>query len=1564
MASRGTYLSRSAKLPTEHDHTDKGPVGLSRKSSVTSTPSNTSKIPTSSWFSRSKHTRTQASPSNAKREISTEKLSKNSGRRVEASISRNEPVVASASHTSKSPGLGISSWTPSSHATQVEPGNRQRNVLRRKAPIREQRSQYAQTDSSASSYEPNPPARLFDTASTPAAPMVPHSGSVFGVALPPASISTSFLPASSTINPDQATSSSRMAVYNKRRAPETLSTQDLPPPTPSFAHSSTSSTRRSESPSSFSRTSTPTSMSSQSPAMPYPAKSPLRTRALSPNRSRPPVTRWRMGRQGDAEGEERGLAALRESVTSSSSSSTVKGPERNEHSQSRHATYRLSPPPPSPPLGGGPAVQFQKSKVGGLERHQPGSLRPRRQGFYSPPPPLDEMLQNTATVSERDRSISAPTRPSREGTPQLNEYIEPSPVIQSNLDHLVITGHKGRKSLEKTDRMRVLPQSSQSGLSRSPSSASNASARPSRLPYPSSSSAIPVFPEPEKPQRPQVPRLRVPSPSEPKLVTTRLVKEPSPQSVGSAKSPTRFALFSRRARSPLEPSNLDALDKAAKKGPAAGTGHEGYGKYSRRGRSSSISTTASRGRSTSTSGTASSIGRNPLSRKSSITSRGEPEMDDFLRDRLTPVYLNGGGMVDNRQGSDHSSATSGESLPGLVGSDIKFVGRPPFTSQPLSRYATSTNEAEETKRLRRESRTIASGHGFSSQSIWSQHRGSSSDSDMSRPTLAARRSLHRAGLVKEAEVVKVPAPINTEILVPSPTNSRDTSALGSESTTFMSDEISEGREGNWLKPKRKEKRPRSPNKWNFFQRALTSNREPLDPRYREDDTSIRALPATVSRLPESRPVPFYAMLDTSEQEDSNNVCRPASADQPMQDGSGKSPISPDAAQQDLTLRRLGDKESILLPSPPTFPTEYTNSRSSLSPAKISVGLQESAASQTIATLPPKPRAPRLQQVGRIPRVVSKRDRLHKPPPQSFSRPFTRQTTSTTENLPSTAAKRDFGDAAPPPALGIPTENPFFDTRGGLQSPKPGTSPPVAPDTNVAIPIASQHEFLIFPPRQFSEVSGGSSSSGITSFAATVATTAVVPAAESAPDEDEVWNEYNDFLDTVSPTPLSEQSTLTSDYLKKGTKLAPAPLSIRKESPPKSLASPSTGPTHGHDLPQPPSLSKLLSPRQSGGDVVSSPMSFSDFFAGYADRNRISGASKYQSYSSGSRYSTDSLQSCRTSGAHSKRHTQIMAEKTEATESQSNLRFSALMTSRWLSFGRVLFSPAHNEVQGNRQDRVLVLDGLGNDDWSFYCALTYPNAIIYNLSPFQRSSGSSVRKREIGAYDSPVNHRQIFHTSISHPFPFPKGFFTAAVFRFPVASSEAAYTSVISEFKRVLQPGGYLELSILDLDMVNMGNRARRAVRMLKVRMQDADPEVSLKPNSDNLQKMLGRRGFENLKSCMVDVPVAGHISSSRTGSIDEENNKSLSDMLKDPSNKGDESITKMVAKVGRWWYTRCYEMGVLPSNNYDDGTAVMEHSIWNDAPLLKECEKRETGLKLLICYAQKPNAVKRRTISL
>jgi len=197
-------------------------------------------------------------------------------------------------------------------------------------------------------------------------------------------------------------------------------------------------------------------------------------------------------------------------------------------------------------------------------------------------------------------------------------------------------------------------------------------------------------------------------------------------------------------------------------------------------------------------------------------------------------------------------------------------------------------------------------------------------------------------------------------------------------------------------------------------------------------------------------------------------------------------------------------------------------------------------------------------------------------------------------------------------------------------------------------------------------------------------------------------------------------------------------------------------------------------------------------------------------------------------------------------------------------------------------------------------------------------------------------------------------------------TESSYRNIISEAKRVLLPGGYLEMAILDLDMMNMGNRARRAVRALKVQMQVADPSINLGSASDLVLKCVGKRGFGDVKSCNVGIPVASTIPSNtsharpkgtdgqtKTQATEE---LSLAELMKDSSSAGDEGITKMVAKVGRWWYTRCYEMGVIPDGD-------LGRSLFNDSTLLNECEKWYSSFKLVVAYAQKPVAGRRRGAS-
>jgi len=147
-------------------------------------------------------------------------------------------------------------------------------------------------------------------------------------------------------------------------------------------------------------------------------------------------------------------------------------------------------------------------------------------------------------------------------------------------------------------------------------------------------------------------------------------------------------------------------------------------------------------------------------------------------------------------------------------------------------------------------------------------------------------------------------------------------------------------------------------------------------------------------------------------------------------------------------------------------------------------------------------------------------------------------------------------------------------------------------------------------------------------------------------------------------------------------------------------------------------------------------------------------------------------------------------------------------------------------------------------------------------------------------------------------------------------------------------------------MLNMGPKTQRAVHDLRVIV---DPEVSLKSAGDNIQRMLGRRGFENLNRCMVSIPVAcknGIFEVGPRSSMDVDvalKNISLNEMLRDLSPASSEGITEILSRVGRWWFTRCYEKGFL-ANGY-----------------LTRSNKSDREKKFFVTYAETPNLWRRVT---
>ncbi|OJJ85272.1 uncharacterized protein ASPGLDRAFT_1439052 [Aspergillus glaucus CBS 516.65] len=1283
----------------------------------------------------------------------------------------------------------------------------------------------------------------------------------------------------------------------------TIDTQNLLPPTFALHSASSLSTKCSESPGIWSRGSTPTTtISSCSPGVFYSPKI-GHSRHFSPSETRLPV-----------------YSPLTQisSPLSESDRKSIRSPSLDKATASLASLVNSEQEEPP------------RSTDSPRSHLSPKSALPRRTSVYSSLP--TRMKANTPPSAHKDQqeseknvaetlgsptvpnklknSGSAPSRPTRDGTDQLE--LEPSPVIRSDLPPKIVSNHKRRESVEKNST------SKSSTHSATASTDSLNTRRQSRIPSQSTSQAMSQKP-PRTSSKERSEKQDTKSPTTPSSATTR-----------------RFGLFPKKPK-PESDAQASAQYRLPRKGPAARTGHEGYGRYAQRDRRMSTSSNSSATRTRSTS-TTENTPKPTSSRKESLKNRPDLEIDDFLRNRLEPVVISGGGGGGGMDGrpsllrtQSEQSAMSGCSTisPSNTAQNVQGAYSTACSTDSLATLSATAGDPS------MKPRTNSEGGGQSGA-----------------PISRLGGAFHRA-------------------VASQPSFSRTSSQARSEKP-----------------PNAPQEKGRKKSFRSFFQRSHSKPRK-NSTTTEAPPSSAAQLPAQVTPVSINRPVAHYALLDTDP--DSLEDVMHDIEDSPPTDYDYSEPSPPVEVPDALKIRK-----STLLPSPPRLQTELNAGWQS--PPKVYMNKGPAPCKPGPKEKPVARRPSRLASIGRIPQVISRKDRQHIPAAQSFSRPFSMA------EAPSLAAPVLSNGFQVPTCSEEMGRRPSEPTRLGFDLTQPFGGPTYGDVLDLISGPYSNNEFLRFSPDKNSPPS---------SFESTPAVTAPAPQPGSDLTDDEVWKEYDDLIDDVL-SPISPKTTLpdfaTSDAEEKLGLAALANQTLQNELDAPRLST----------LFEQPSITLNRASQSSDGGSVrlrrsriaaalrssytpSSQPSYSDLNAaqeGAAESEKDRPSSPFfkpveeqQSFPLSPLNPSQSFEACR------QRNTilfDIAERDREGPTAQTNIRSGSLMTSRWLSFGRVLFSPAHNHVKSGEQERILVIDGLGNDDWSFYCALTYANADVYNLHVGPTPAASS----HPAAWQPPTNHHTVYHADLADRFPFPMGHFAATVLRLPAACSESVQDNVVSECKRVLRAGGYMEMSIMDLDMVNMGIRTRKAVRGLKERTYVADPSISLKPTSDSIQRLLGRHAFDNLHRCMVRIPVAGVItrssaSSSSTSSSSlhpsmsipaatrsapsfgqspnnpytTKHNKhgkshsndtdlSLGDLLSDPvpSPSNDESIRKIVAKVGRWWYTRCYEIPVLPDGDVD-------LRIWNDRKVLRECQKKGTGFRLLIAHAQKPSEVNRRTAS-
>ncbi|KAI1607875.1 hypothetical protein EDD36DRAFT_412739 [Exophiala viscosa] len=1028
---------------------------------------------------------------------------------------------------------------------------------------------------------------------------------------------------------------------------------------------------------------------------------------------------------------------------------------------------------------------------------------------------------------------------------------------------------------------------------------------------------------------------------------------------------SRLAIFGRRTKSPAKDVERSPR-KLQRRGPVAGTGHEGYGRYGRRGRKSSEENTSAN--SSESERSVSSTRRTPffstkgVVRSSSRQKRGsQSDLDEFAATRMRPVPIVGGSGTHMRIGSG-------------VGSDV--------SSRTISPPTSGMNELVTPEQSQHSFNRYVVDHSHTSrEDILNPGR---------RPTLAVRRSQR---FETGTEAFSMPTPIRTEqlsspVYVTSQSEGGISALAISTSTPSTTPDFSRGDDVYTSIKDKKSRKLR----WNIFRKKEAEVKP--ERTAMPSSASPEGMAVAISAIPSARLAPYYAIIES--ENEVNTSGRPGDLLMEVVEYPQTSPlVRPyETETADIEEKQESYYDEVFLPAAPSSPPHF------FVRAPITVPLHSPNREASFPTDQTRQKAPRLARIGRIPPVVSRTEREHHPSPSSFSQPF-----------PKNEARKGF----------VPS----------LDGGKPRTTPaPEAP------------EFLRFPSRQTSERSASSSSDGFLSILKPPLALGIVggnhpvrgvrqPDAyvPQSPILDEVWNEYDDFIDHVmSPSEAKRSAkgdteTMTVDHSTHQGQVRlwdREALRSRLETPdrgPRRLAAsyirrpivkdqgmlPSTGssvalsppPGSTHDAEQDTRLSLPgIFPALHSSTEPTSPFSFRDFLTEYENHPRSSQRiSGHRSTSSGGR-SLDRVQKAAPEMQTESRHQENVAlldvvERGKDPVGQSELHYASLMVAKWLSFGRVLFSPAHDEVQRIPDRHVLVIDGLGNEDWSIYCAVEYEAQRVFVHDLKEKIS----TKRSLPSQTSqhaPNNHRRAEISSFHERFPFQSAYFCAVVVRFPPAMAEAKLKNLMAECRRVLQPGGYIELMLLDLDIVNMGVQTRRAVRELKFKMTTADKHISLRPIIDNVQNVLGARGFSNISRCVVGVPVAGppskpgdSPSSSRSsggsdpfagpGSGDQRHatasprmsfgqgrrgaNLSLNDLIADHSDNADAKIGKIVSRSARTWWQHCFEASVISNGN-------LSTSVFASKNVLGECRSRGSSFKMLIAYAQRPVfETRRRTMS-
>ncbi|KAK0751720.1 hypothetical protein B0T18DRAFT_75868 [Schizothecium vesticola] len=225
---------------------------------------------------------------------------------------------------------------------------------------------------------------------------------------------------------------------------------------------------------------------------------------------------------------------------------------------------------------------------------------------------------------------------------------------------------------------------------------------------------------------------------------------------------------------------------------------------------------------------------------------------------------------------------------------------------------------------------------------------------------------------------------------------------------------------------------------------------------------------------------------------------------------------------------------------------------------------------------------------------------------------------------------------------------------------------------------------------------------------------------------------------------------------------------------------------------------------------------------------------------------------------------IRTDKELDALSQMNMAAWHVAATKLLNGGRLIAAPVAKRLarlsrmtpnfDGVTRDRARILDlgGQGSCDWAWHAALQYPNTKIYTVTTkaIRQLSNSNIR--------GPPNHRQVAVERLTK-LPFADDQFDLvsarelhAVLKLFGEHGADEWDLCLSECLRVLKPGGYLEFSVLDADLMNAGplGNAKAVEFGFALQTLGFDPN----PTRAFLGR-LSRAGFDDVRRAWLCLPV-------------------------------------------------------------------------------------------------------------